>query len=229
MQYRKMVEKIKKLFPPYRIFMILMGSAILSFGLYNVHQQSDVTEGGVLGLNLLINHWFGISMSYTAPVLDAVCYLLALKYLGKNFLIVSAVSTLSFSGFIKFWELFPPVFADLSNSPLLAAILGGIFVGVGAGLIVRSGGSSGGDDALALVIFQRFGGKVSWAYMFTDFSVLLLSLSYIPFSKIIFSLITVTVSSNVIELVVNVFRSEESEKLKDKKKSLKEVRHSNIV
>ena len=40
---------------------------------------------------------------------------------------------------------------DLSGHPLIAAILGGLFVGVGVGLIVRQGGSSGGDDALALV------------------------------------------------------------------------------
>lgn len=212
MNIEKILKKIKKLFPVYRVAMILIGAAIYSFGIYNIHQRVDITEGGVLGLNLLINHWFGISMSYITPVLDIICYLLALKYLGKDFLVVSVFSTLTFSGFIKVWEKFPPILPDLSNHLLIAAILGGLFVGIGVGLIVRSGGSSGGDDALALVIFQRFGGKISWAYMFTDFTVLLLSLSYIPFSEIIYSLITVIISSNVIEVVVNIFREKEPKK-----------------
>ena len=46
--------------------MIVLGSAILAFGLYNVHSISGVTEGGVLGLTLLLEHWFGISPSIAA-------------------------------------------------------------------------------------------------------------------------------------------------------------------
>ena len=90
---------------------------------------------------------------------------------------------------------------DLSDNPLAAAILGGIFVGVGVGLIVRQGGSSGGDDALALTISHITRWKLSRSYLFTDLVVLGLSLSYIPVSRIVFSLITVTVSSNLIDWI----------------------------
>lgn len=90
---------------------------------------------------------------------------------------------------------------DLSAHPLAAAILGGIFVGVGFGLIIRQGGSGGGDDALALTIANLFHWKLSRAYLFADVTVLLLSLTYIPFSRIFFSLITTTISSNLIDVV----------------------------
>ena len=72
---------------------------------------------------------------------------------------------------------------------------------MGVGLIVRQGGSSGGDDALALVISGKTGLRLSKAYLFTDLTVLCLSLSYIPLRRIIYSLITVTVSSVIIDLV----------------------------
>ena len=49
---------------------LLLGTAILSFGLYNIHSQASITEGGVLGLQLLIQHWFGISPSIIGPVMD---------------------------------------------------------------------------------------------------------------------------------------------------------------
>ena len=184
-----------------KIFYIIIGAIICSFGIYNIHQQTGVTEGGVIGAMLLIHHWGGLSPSVITPILDISCYIFAYKYLGGRFLKISFVSTLSVSFFFKIWEQFPPVLPDLSSYPLGSAILGGIFVGVGVGIIVRQGGSSGGDDALALAISKMTHCRLSKAYMFTDFTVLILSLSYIPFSRIIFSIITVTISSYIIDFV----------------------------
>ena len=90
------------------------------------------------------------------------------------------------------------VLPDMSAQPLLAAVAGGLFVGVGVGLVVRAGGAAGGDDALALVIAKIFGVQVSRAYLITDTIVLLLSLSYIPAASIACSLVTVTLSSFII-------------------------------
>ena len=202
-------NELKKVFPISLVIKIFLGAIILSFGIYNIHEQSSVTEGGVIGLNLLVHHWFGISVAYITPVLDITCYLLGLKYLGKRFLVVSLFSTMLYSGFYKFWELFPPIFPNLENHMLVAAILGGLFVGGGAGIIVSSGGSSGGDDALALVISKKFNFKISSAYLFTDISVLLLSLSYIPLGKIFFSLITVTISSYTIDYINSLSKQTE--------------------
>lgn len=187
-----------------KLFLIAVGAAILSFGLYNVHEQCNITEGGVLGMLLFMNHWFGISPAVMTPILDGSCYLLAYKYLGSRFIKISAVSTMSVSLFFKLWEQFPPMLPDFSEYPFFAAILGGIFVGVGVGIIVRQGGSSGGDDALALSISKKTHWRLSRAYLITDITVLILSLSYIPVVKILFSLVTVTLSSWIIDVVQNV-------------------------
>ena len=181
------------------IALIIAGAMICTFGIHNIHQQTGITEGGVIGLMLLAEHWLGISPAYITPILDITCYLLAFKYLGGTFIKISVLSTLSVSIFYKVWELFPPMLPDLSAYPLLAAVLGGIFVGVGVGLIVRQGGSSGGDDALALTISHVTHWRLSRSYLFTDLVVLGLSLTYIPFSKIIHkSLSNLRSSSGVI-------------------------------
>ena len=143
-----------------------------------------------------------MSPAYITPILDLACYLLAFKFLGGNFIKVSIISTMFVSGFYKIWELFPPMLPDLSEYPLIAAVLGGIFVGVGVGLIVRQGGSSGGDDALALTISHILHWRLSRAYLFTDTVVLVLSLTYIPVARIVFSLITVNLSSLLIEMCI---------------------------
>jgi len=187
--------------PVKQILLILLGAAICTFGIHNIHQRTGITEGGVIGLMLFVEHWLDISPAYITPVLDIACYLLAFKFLGGGFIKISIISTLFVSGFYKLWELFPPMLPNLTNYPLVAAILGGIFVGVGVGLIVRQGGSSGGDDALALTISKVSHWRLSRSYLFTDVIVLVSSLTYISVMRIVFSLITVTVSSVLVDFV----------------------------
>lgn len=177
---------------------ILLGAAILSFGLYNVHSQSQITEGGVLGMTLLLQNWFGITPGITGIILDTMCYAVGFRFLGKKFLKNAIVASIGFSVFYNIHSAFGYILPDLSGSPLIAAIAGGVFVGVGVGLIVRKGGASGGDDALALIITKTTKCNIAKAYFATDFVVLLLSLTYLPISKILYSLVTVSLSSFLI-------------------------------
>lgn len=182
-----------------RGLLLVGGPFILAFGLYNIHSQSGITEGGVLGALLLIEHWLPISPAVSSLVLNAACYGFGLRYLGKPFAICSIIATGSFTLFYGIFEQFPPLLPDLSGQPLLAAVLGGCFVGIGVGMAVRAGGASSGDDALAMAISKITGCKISRVYVISDFTVLILSLSYIPFQKIFFSLLTVTISSFLID------------------------------
>lgn len=187
-----------------RLALIALGSAILTFGIHNIHQVVGITEGGVIGALLLVNHWFGLPSSIASPILDIVCYAVALRLLGAGFLGWSAVSSACIAGFYALWEHLPHLLPDLTALPLVASIAGGVFVGVGAGLVVRAGASAGGDDALALSIQKLSGWRLSRCYLVTDLSVLGLSLSYIPVTSIIFSLITVCISSPLIDFIVGL-------------------------
>ena len=179
----------------------MVGTTILSFGIYNIHRRAAITKGGVIGLVLLLDHWLRIPASISSPLLDFLSYALAFRFLGWKFVLMAGISSISLAGFYRLWESFPPMLPDMTPWPLAAALLGGVFVGIGVGIIVRQGGSSGGDDALALVIHQLTGWKLARSYLFTDLVVLGASLSYIPARRIAFSLVTVTVSSLLIDWV----------------------------
>ena len=122
---------------------IILGSAILAFGLYNIHSISGVTEGGVLGLTLLLEHWFGISPSISGLVLNGACYALGLTLLGREFIFYSFIAGGGFSLFYAIFERFPPLWPQIAQMPL----------------------------------------------------------TYIPFSKIIYSLLTVVLSGQLIGLI----------------------------
>ncbi len=182
----------------------LAGSVILAFGLYHVHSFSGVTEGGVLGMTLLLEHWFSVSPAISGFVMNILCYCLGWKLMGKGFLGYTVLATVGFSATYKICELFPPLWPELADMPLLAAFLGAFFVGLGAGLCVRVGGAPSGDDALAMSISALTGCKIQWAYLFTDLVVLVLSLTYIPVRRIGFSVLTVILSGQLIGWVQKV-------------------------
>ena len=202
-----MKSKIKELMPQMKLkncIYLVLGSAILAFGLFNIHSFSGVTEGGTLGLNLLLDYWFNISPAISSVILNAICYFLGWRTLGKDFIAYSAVSCLSFAIFYAIFEIIGPVYPEIADHRLVAAILGAVFVGVGVGISVRFGGAPCGDDALAMSLSHIFKIDIKWTYLISDLTVLLLSLTYIPFRDIMYSLLTVVLSGQIISLIQKI-------------------------
>lgn len=186
------------------LVMVILGSSILAFGLFNIHSFSGVTEGGGLGLTLLLDHWFHLSPAVTGFIFNMLCYAAGWKLLGGEFILYSIIASVGFSASYSFFEYLGPFWPQIGANPLLAALLGALFVGVGCGLCVRAGGAPGGDDAMAMCIAKLLNIKIQWAYLASDLVVLLLSLTYIPFNRIGFSLLTVLLSGQLIGFVQTV-------------------------
>ena len=180
------------------VLILLLGSAILAFGLYHVHAQSNVTEGGVLGLTLLLQKWFSISPAISGLIMNFLCYYLGWKVLGGRFIAYSCISGSAFSVFYAIFEQFEPIWPEIGRYPLIATIAGAMFVGVGVGICVRVGGAPGGDDALSMSLSKLTKKDIQWIYLFSDLIVLGLSLTYIPVRRILYSLLTVILSGQII-------------------------------
>ena len=196
------------------IMLIIIGATILSFGSYNFNYQNNVTEGGVLGLLLLMQHVFNISPSITSVVIDFTLFAIGSKFFGKKFLLYSILSTTTFSTTYKIWESIGFLVPSFTNNMLIASILAGIGVGVGVGLVVRGGGASGGDDVIALLGNKFLKLKVIHVYLITDAIVLLMSLVYLDIKQVFFSIIAVTTSWKIISLIYKD-NSEEDDNLEE--------------
>ena len=172
--------------------------SLLAFGIYHIHDTADITEGGVLGMTLLLEQWLRISPAVSGLVLNCSCYLFGWRAMGRGFLLRSAFAAAGFSAGYWLWEQFPPLMPQIALCPLAAALIGALFVGVGCGMCVRYGGAPCGDDALAMGVSKVAKIPIQWAYLVSDLAVLLLSVSYIPFGKILWSLVTVILSGQII-------------------------------
>ena len=186
-----------KLKPTYCLIAFL-SSALQAFGMYNVHALSGVTEGGVLGMVLLLEVHFRISPAVSGFILNAACYALGWRTLGKTFIGYSLIAAAGFSTGYAICELFPPLWPEIASYPLLAAFVGALFIGIGAGICVRVGGATSGDDALAMSLSRILKAPIERIYLISDLSVLGLSLTYIPLRRIAYSLVTVILSGQII-------------------------------
>jgi uncharacterized membrane-anchored protein YitT (DUF2179 family) len=185
---------------------IIFGTGLIAFALYNIHIPANITDGGGLGLILLLNHWFNLPPFLVAPAMDLILYIVAIRFLGIKFLKISILSTISLAIFLRLFGILPTVLPNWSEQPLVAALVGGILVGVGAGLVFRQGGSCGGDDALVITVSKLTKWRISIVYLIIDSGVLLLSMTYITPSRIIFSLITAVTSSLFLDLTCSLWR-----------------------
>lgn len=190
--------------------MAFASSAFQAFGMYHIHAQADITEGGVLGATLLLEHWFGISPALTGFVMNAACYLLGWRLLGKTFIAYSLLAASGFSLGYGICEHFPPLWPEIASHPLTAALLGALFIGIGAGICVRSGGATTGDDALAMSLSHVTRLPIQRIYLVSDLTVLILSLSYIPVRRIAWSLLTVILSGQIIGWIQRIPHLERS-------------------
>lgn len=202
-----MTQKRPEWFPNIKITNCLLAffaSAFQAFGMYNIHALSGVTEGGVLGAILLIDHWLHISPAVSSFVLNGACYLLGWKTLGREFIAYSLVAACGYSVGYGVCEQFPPLWPGIAELPLLAAVVGALFIGIGAGICVRAGGATSGDDALAMSLTRITKIDIQWIYLASDLLVLTLSLSYIPLRRIGYSLLTVILSGQIIGLIQKI-------------------------
>lgn len=182
----------------------LVGSAVLAFGLYNIHAFSGVTEGGLLGLTLLLHHWLHISPAVSGFILNFLCYFIGWRTLGRSFLFYSFVAGGGFSLFYAIFEQFPPIWPGIAAHPLLAAVVGAAFVGAGVGYSIRAGGAPGGDDALAMSLGKLLRQPLERIYLAMDIVILLLSLSYLPVKNIACSLLSVLLSGRIVGAVSRI-------------------------
>ena len=101
-----MVSKKKIKLDRRKIALCMIGSSIMAFGLYNVHSLSGVTEGGILGMTLLLNYWLDLSPAITGFIMNAACYLVGWKLLGWSFILYSTIAGFTFSASYAVFEQF---------------------------------------------------------------------------------------------------------------------------
>ncbi|MFE4711153.1 MULTISPECIES: YitT family protein [Paenibacillus] len=187
-----------------RLTVILLGTLLLAFTYYHINYQNHLTEGGFVGLSLLGKYVLGISPSLSILILDIPVLLIAWFFKGKAFVLNTCVSVGAFTLFYGLMEHYSGWVINLHDNLPVAALLSGVLTGLGAGMVLRAGGASGGDDILSLLISEWKGIKVGTVFILMDVIVLALSLFYMPLKETLYTVMAVVVAGYVITFTTSL-------------------------
>ena len=152
---------------------ILLGNAILAFGIAAFVLPHGMITGGATGLGLVTSRAFGVDLSVAVAVYNIILFAVGAFVLGKKFALTTIVSTIVYPMFLSFFTQQQWI-ATMTNDILLSAIYAGIMVGLGVGIVIRFGASTGGLDIPPLILNKKLGIPVAVSMYFFDFTVLLL-------------------------------------------------------
>nr|WP_028399398.1 YitT family protein [Ectobacillus panaciterrae] len=193
------------------VSMIVFGSFVLAAAFYHIHVQNNLAEGGFIGIALLVKQFFNVSPSITTLLLDIPLILLGSRLLGKRLAIKTIIGAASFSFFYALMERYSPFKINLSGHLFIAAVIGGVLVGFGLGLILRYGGATGGDDILSLIVSKISRLSVGKVYFLFDGIVLAVSLIYLNWNQIAYTVLSVAVCAYITDLVMAYHKKDSAE------------------
>jgi len=181
-----------------RAFFILLGAGLVSVGLEIFLVPNGIIDGGITGISIIAAHLTHFPLGIFLTVLNLPFLLMGYKQIGKTF----AVSTL-FGVIIMSigTQLLIPVPA-FTKDPLLAAVFGGVILGVGVGLVIRSGGSLDGTEIVAILINLKTPFSVGEIVMFLNIFILGSAGFVFGWDHAMYSLIAYYIAFKMIDITI---------------------------
>lgn len=187
----------------YETIMIIIGNLILAFGLCAFVTPVGLISGGASGIGIAVKSITDINISYTVYVINFIMFVIGFIFLGKKFAFGTLLSTFLYPTFIALFERIPQL-ANITNDILLSALYGGLCIGLGLGLVLRVGASTGGMDIPPLLVNKKTGISVAWLINIFDCGILLLQVIFCPITieAVLYGITVVIITTIVVDKVI---------------------------
>ncbi|CAM3945166.1 YitT family protein [Cohnella lubricantis] len=185
--------------------MMALGAALYAFGIEYFILPNLLMEGGVTGITVLLQYAANLPPSITTIVINLPLFVIGWRKLGRESMIYTIGGTLMLSLFLWIWEqliergwLVP---FKTSQDFILVVLYAGVTLGAGLGLVFRSGGTTGGVDIIARIVHRWRGWSMGQIILAMDIVILGSALLFIPKEKVLYTLVSVFISSRVIDFI----------------------------
>ena len=180
---------------------MVLGNAICAFSVTCFALPYNMVVSGVSGLGRIVNITTGFSVSAAVAVINIALFIIGAAVLGKRFAATIALGTFAFPFFMSIFEQMTSLI-HLVNEPLLAAICAGVLDGVGLGLVMRLGGSTGGIDVPAMIMNRKLGWKLATVMSGMDIAIFLLQIPVTETEGIILGILYALVYGVVMDRMI---------------------------
>lgn len=183
------------------LLLIVPGCVLMALSINGIALPLGFLSGGFSGLAVFGHYLYpALPVSLVYLVLNLPLFILGYRQVNRRFFFYSVVgagvATIAF-------EL--ATFRIPISAPIPAAILAGIIMGVGGGLVLRSQGSAGGSDILSVVLMRKFSLRLGTTFLSVNIIVLAAGAFFVSLEKVIYTLIFMFVTTQIVNLVVTGF------------------------
>ena len=183
------------------IAVVILGNFILAAGVSLFIAPSGLICGGATGISLLFNRLFDLDIALVSLIINVIMFAIGLAVMGREFALTTVISTVVNPLALYVFELLLKGKA-FTNDLFLCTLLGGLCVGLGIGIVIRVGSSTGGMDIPPIVINKLTGIPVSSLLWIFDVSILLSQIFFSNLDRVFYGLAMVIVYSIVIDKVM---------------------------
>jgi len=182
---------------------IAIGAFIMAAGFVFFITPYKIVPGGVYGISIVLHHMFDTPVGLIALCFDVPLTIIGIKVLGPRFGIKTVVGFILTAGFVDlltyWWGDLPLV----ENDALLSSIFGGLFIGLGLGLIFKAKATSGGSDIVAMIISKYTKLPLGQLMIVVDSAIVIVGLVVFKDWKIpLYSLIVIFITGKVVDVVL---------------------------
>ncbi len=194
-------KELKDIFDVKKIFFVLLGNTIYAAGLAAFVLPTGLITGGTTGLGLIANHYIGLPIEVFAAGFNIVMFILAILVLGKSFALTSLISTFYFPFILGVVQKIDGL-QNLTNDPMLCTIFAGVSIGVGIGMVIKAGASTGGMDIPPLIFNKKMGLPVSVGLYVFDFAILIGQMFFRDKEKSLYGILLVMIYTVLVDKVL---------------------------
>ncbi|WP_312096390.1 YitT family protein [Niallia sp.] len=177
---------------------IIFGSFLFALAVNLFVIPNDLGEGGVTGLTIIAYYLFKWSPGIVNFVLNTILLIIGYKFLSKQMTIYTIIAVFFNSLFLHLTE----TWSISSDELFVNVIFGGVFAGVGIGLIIRVGGTTAGSTILAKLTNKYLGWSISYGLLFFDLLVVFASYFLIKAEGVMLTIIMLYIGTKVMEFVI---------------------------
>ena len=176
---------------------LVVGAIIAAFSIEEFLVPCTILDGGVVGVSIMINNLSKIPLGALTLALNFPFLIVGMRKLGTEFIVKSVIAMVTFSCFLG---IFAPL-TNMTQDYLLAVCFGGVFLGIGVGLVIRSGGCLDGTETVAIFLNRRFNLPVGQVVLFINIMIYTIAGFLFGFDRAMYSLLTYFITSKVIDFV----------------------------
>lgn len=180
---------------------VLIGNTIYSCGIAAFVLPNDLITGGTTGIALILERYFGLPIGLSVAIFNIVMFILAILILGKSFALTALISTFYFPWILSQFQKVQFI-QNMTDDFLLGSIFAGLMLGLGVGLVIRAGASTGGMDIPPLILNKKFGLPVSIGLYVFDFTILIIQMSFRDKERILYGILLVLIYSTLVDKVL---------------------------